>query len=66
MFIFLINYPHIREIFYLIPLAFFNWIIVIFLATTNLIYLEINKLFNKDKDSRIKYKKNRQNEINTE
>jgi Ca2+-transporting ATPase len=46
---FIMNYPPIQEIFELIPLAFSDWIIVLLLATTGLIYSETIKFFNKDK-----------------
>ena len=48
--IFIMNYAPIQEIFELVPLAFSDWIIVISLATTGLIYSEIIKWFSKDKD----------------
>jgi hypothetical protein len=47
--IFFINYPPIQEIFELVPFSFSDWIIVIVLATTGLIYSETIKLLNKDK-----------------
>ncbi|HET8856328.1 MAG TPA: cation-translocating P-type ATPase [Nitrososphaeraceae archaeon] len=50
--VFFMNYPPIQEIFELVPLAFSDWIIVLLLATTGLIYSETIKLFNKDKDRR--------------
>ncbi|MGE5706661.1 MAG: cation-translocating P-type ATPase, partial [Nitrososphaerales archaeon] len=46
----IMNYAPIQEIFELVPLAFSDWIIVISLATTGLIYSEIIKWFSKDKD----------------
>ena len=48
--IFIMNYTPLQEIFELVPLAFSDWIIVISLATTGLIYSETIKFFNKDKD----------------
>ena len=47
--IFIMNYPPLQEIFDLVPLAFSDWIIVILLGTTGLIYSETIKLINKDK-----------------
>ncbi|MGZ5550836.1 MAG: cation-translocating P-type ATPase [Nitrososphaeraceae archaeon] len=47
--IFSMNYPLMQEIFDLVPLAFSDWIIVLLLATTGLIYSETIKLINKDK-----------------
>ncbi len=47
--IFFMNYPPIQEIFDLVPLAFSDWIIVLVLATSGLIYSETIKFFNKDK-----------------
>jgi P-type Ca2+ transporter type 2C len=46
---FIMNYPPIQEIFELVPLAFSDWIIVLLLATTGLVYSETIKLINKDK-----------------
>ncbi|HZL24330.1 MAG TPA: cation-translocating P-type ATPase C-terminal domain-containing protein, partial [Nitrososphaeraceae archaeon] len=47
--IFIMNYPPLQEIFDLVPLVFSDWIIVILLGTTGLIYSETIKLINKDK-----------------
>jgi len=47
--IFSTNYPPIQEIFQLIPLVFSDWIIILVLTTTGLIYSETIKLLNKDK-----------------
>ena len=47
--IFIMNYPPLQEIFDLVPLAFSDWIIVILLGTTGLIYSETIKLINKGK-----------------
>lgn len=49
--IFFMSYPPLQEIFELVPLAFYDWIIVLLLATTGLIYSEIIKFF-KDKETR--------------
>ncbi len=43
------NYPPLQEIFDLVPLAFSDWIIVILLGTSGLIYSETIKLINKNK-----------------